>query len=78
MGAKHGTWAVELKSGSVPKVGKGFAISREDIQPSKAFVVYGRIARYAKARNLLLGLYAFCRTAADSPSEPAGCLRFAA
>lgn len=52
MGAKHGTWAVEIKSGSVAKVAKGFAIALEDIQPSKAFVVYGGSERYPKAEGI--------------------------
>jgi predicted AAA+ superfamily ATPase len=52
MGAKHGTWAVEIKSGSVAKVAKGLAIALEDIQPSKAFVAYGGSERYPKAEGI--------------------------
>lgn len=57
MGANHGTWAIEIKSGSVPRSEKGFAIALEDIQPSKAFILYGGTERYPKAgRTEAIGL----------------------
>jgi hypothetical protein len=52
MGAKHGTWAIEIKSGSVPRSEKGFAFALDDIQPSKAFIVYGGAERYPKAAGV--------------------------
>lgn len=51
MGAKHGTLAIDIKSGSVPRSEKGFAIALEDIQPSKAFILYGGTERYPKAER---------------------------
>ncbi len=57
MGAKHGTWAIEIKSGSVPRTKKGFAIALDDIQPSKAFIVYGGAERFPKAEGIeVIGL----------------------
>lgn len=49
MGAKHGTWAIEIKSSSVARTGKGFSIALDDIQPSKALIVYGGKDRYPKS-----------------------------
>ncbi len=40
------TWAVEIKSGSVPKPSKGFYNAIEDIQPDQAFVVYAGDERF--------------------------------
>ncbi|MEM8610640.1 MAG: ATP-binding protein [Cyanobacteria bacterium P01_H01_bin.105] len=58
MGAKHGTWAIEIKRGSVPKTGKGFTVALDDIQPDKVFVVYGGEERYPKGNNVeAIGLY---------------------
>jgi predicted AAA+ superfamily ATPase len=51
LGAQHGTWAIEIKSGSVPRSEKGFAIALDDIQPSKAFLLYGGSERYPKAER---------------------------
>jgi len=44
LGGKHGTWAVEIKRGLTAKVERGFHVALEDVQPSKAFVVYGGTA----------------------------------
>lgn len=41
MGARHGTWAIEVKRTRAPKVEKGFRIAIDDIKPNRAFVVYG-------------------------------------
>lgn len=34
-------WAIEIKRSSAPKTGKGFFHALEDIQPERAYVVYG-------------------------------------
>ena len=39
-------WAIEIKSGLTPKLGKGFHHALEDIQPQKSFVVYAGNARF--------------------------------
>lgn len=40
------TWAIEIKRGLAPRVGKGFRIALEDVKPDRAFVVYGGDDRY--------------------------------
>lgn len=39
MGVK-GTWAIEIKRSSAPKLGRGFYAALEDIKPDKTFVIY--------------------------------------
>ncbi len=39
-------WAIEIKSGSAPKLTKGFYNALEDIEPDKSFVVYAGDERY--------------------------------
>ena len=41
MGARHGTWAIEIKRTRAPRVEKGFRIALDDIKPDRAFVVHG-------------------------------------
>jgi uncharacterized protein len=41
MGARHGTWAIEIKRTRAPKLEKGFRIALDDIKPARAFIVYG-------------------------------------
>jgi uncharacterized protein len=41
MGARHGTWAIEIKRSRAPKLEKGFRIAIDDIKPNRAFVIYG-------------------------------------
>ena len=45
-------WAIEIKSGAAPKVSKGFHNARKDINPDKAFVVYGGDERYPMGANI--------------------------
>ena len=45
-------WAVEIKRSSAPKVEKGFYAAIEDVQPSRAFVVYGGSERYPQREGL--------------------------
>ena len=52
MGARRGTWAIEIKRSTVAKTGKGFMIALEDIQPRKAFILYGGADRYPKSENV--------------------------
>ena len=39
-------WAIEIKRGSAPKVSRGFAIARADLDAERAFVVHGGRHRY--------------------------------
>ena len=39
-------WAIEIKSGLGPKLGKGFYNALEDIKPDRSFVVYAGSERY--------------------------------
>lgn len=39
-------WAIEIKRGLQPRIGKGFRIALEDVRPDRAFVVYGGDDRY--------------------------------
>lgn len=39
-------WAIEIKSGLSPKLERGFHHAREDVKPSRSFVVYAGDARY--------------------------------
>ncbi|MDR2396734.1 MAG: ATP-binding protein [Puniceicoccales bacterium] len=45
-------WAIEIKSGVIPKTSKGFYIAIEDVQPTKAFVVHGGRGQYPIDENL--------------------------
>ena len=41
-------WAVEIKRGRAPPVGKGFRVALDDVKPDKAFLVHGEDDRYPK------------------------------
>ncbi len=41
MGARHGTWAIEIKRTRAPRIEKGFRIALDDIKPSRALIVHG-------------------------------------
>jgi predicted AAA+ superfamily ATPase len=45
-------WAVEIKRSSAPKVEKGFYEAIKDVQPSRAFIVYGGSERYPQREGL--------------------------
>lgn len=51
MGGRHGTWAIEVKRGMAPTLGKAFFNALEDIRPDKTFIVYGGTERYPKAKG---------------------------
>lgn len=58
MGAKHGTWAIEIKRSTAPSMEKGFRQALSDIEPDRAFIVYGGDERYPKDENVeAIGLY---------------------
>lgn len=46
LGGQHGLWAVEIKRSLAPVPTKGFHHAREDIQPSRTFIVYAGQDRY--------------------------------
>ena len=57
MGAKHGTWAIEIKRSTAPKTGKGFTVALQDVQPQRAFLLYGGQERYPKSAEMdVIGL----------------------
>ena len=43
---KHGLWAVEIKRGLSVAPSKGFHIARDDLKPSRSFIVYSGTDRY--------------------------------
>jgi hypothetical protein len=45
-------WAIEIKRGLTPKLGKGFHHAREDLKPARSFIVYSGNERYKKAENV--------------------------
>ena len=50
-------WAVEIKRGLAPKVGRGFYIALDDLGPDRAFIVYSGEERYSRERNVeVIGL----------------------
>jgi len=52
LGGRHGTWAVEIKRGLAAKTEKGFHIALEDLNPTRAFVVYAGTERYPKGEGI--------------------------
>jgi len=49
LGGRAGRWAIEIKRGLAPKLSKGFHSAREDLAPTKTFVVYSGTERYPLA-----------------------------
>jgi predicted AAA+ superfamily ATPase len=45
-------WAVEIKLGTDPTLGRGFWNAIEDLRPDRAFVVYGGSERYPKGKGV--------------------------
>ncbi|MEK6701281.1 MAG: ATP-binding protein [Planctomycetota bacterium] len=45
-------WAIEIKSGSAPRLERGFHHAIEDLKPQRAFVVYGGKERFPLAKNV--------------------------
>jgi predicted AAA+ superfamily ATPase len=52
LGGQHGLWAIEIKRSVAPKLERGFHHALEDLQPSKAFLVYSGEERYPKAAGV--------------------------
>ena len=42
-------WAVEIKRGLAPRLDKGFHHARQDLNPTRSFVVYSGVDRYRKS-----------------------------
>lgn len=45
-------WAIEVKRGLAPKLGRGFHQAREDVSPQRCFVVYSGTERYPLAEGV--------------------------
>ena len=59
---KQGLWAVEIKHGRSPKLGRGFYHACKDLNLDRRFVVYSGDERYPKAEGVeVIGLEDFCR-----------------
>lgn len=52
MGAMNGIWAIEIKRTTAPKIERGFRQGINDIQPHRAFIVYGGRERYPKTEDV--------------------------
>ncbi len=46
LGGEHGLWAIEVKRSLAPAPSKGFHHAREDLQPTRTFIVYPGQDRY--------------------------------
>ena len=52
-------WAMEIKRGAAPRVGKGLRIAMDDLQPERTFIVYSGDERYPQAGGIeVIGLTA--------------------
>ena len=49
---KRGPWAIEIKRGLSPRLGKGFHHAREDVRPERAFVVHPGEERYPVSKEV--------------------------
>lgn len=57
MRAKHGVWAIEIKRTTAPRMESGLRQALIDIQPDRAFIVYGGQERYPKENDVeVIGL----------------------
>lgn len=48
----HGLWAIEIKRGLAPALGRGFHAARADLGPARAFVVHSGADRYPLAEGI--------------------------
>ena len=63
-------WAIEIKRGAAPRVGKGLRIAMDDLQPERTFIVYSGDERYPQAGGIeVIGLTAMADALAEL--EPA-------
>ena len=49
---KHGLWAIEIKRGLAPTVSRGFHVGRQDLSPSRSFIVYSGNDRYPVSEDV--------------------------
>lgn len=49
---RHGLWAIEIKRGSAARLEKGFHSARDDIRPTRSFVVYSGEERYPISKDI--------------------------
>ena len=49
---RHGLWAIEIKRGSAARLEKGFQSARDDIRPTRSFVVYSGEERYPISKDI--------------------------
>ncbi len=52
LGGKHGTWAIEIKHSSAPKLERGFHVALQDLRPARSFLVYPGVDRYPKGNGI--------------------------
>ena len=58
-------WVVEIKSGTPPKLRRGFHSARRDVNPTRAFAVHRGTERYpVEASVEAIGLHDLCREVA--------------
>jgi predicted AAA+ superfamily ATPase len=61
-------WAIEIKRGLTPRLGKGFHQARADLSPSRCFVVYPGQERYPLEQQVeAIGLHDLMRALAHAP-----------
>jgi hypothetical protein len=48
----HGLWAIEIKRALAGRPGKGFHNAREDLEPTRSFVVHSSEDRYRAAADV--------------------------
>lgn len=62
LGGNNGLWAVEIKRGLAPKPKRGFHHARQDLSPSRSFIVYSGDERYPLTDDIeVIGLTEFMR-----------------
>jgi hypothetical protein len=49
---RRGAWAIEIKRSLTAGPGKGFHNAREDLQPTRSFVVYAGDQRYSVSHGV--------------------------
>ncbi len=55
-------WAIEIRRGPAPKIGRGFHLACDDVQPGRRVVVYGGTERFPIAGNIdVMPLTDLCR-----------------
>lgn len=52
LGGGHGMWSIEVKRGLAPRLEKSFHHARQDLEPSRSFIVYSGDDRYPLGENV--------------------------